>query len=153
MTQEKIDYPPLLPAGIHSHTLDSLKPLTVDKFPKSVRRRALFGTLGIYLEMLEATGFKGSAWIDGSFMCEKEEPEDIDLVLVFESEAIDNISESARPVLNGLFDTLTILSRFSLHVFQVRLEDLAGLDYWKKQFGTQRDEVTPKGLASIGVNL
>lgn len=153
MTQEKIDYPPLLPGGIHDYTLDSLKPLTVDKFPDSARRKGLFGTLGIYLEMLESTGFKGSAWIDGSFMCNKEEPDDIDLVLVFESESLDNISESARPVLNGLFDTLTIKTRFNLHVFQVRTDDERGVEYWKKFFGTQRDEVTPKGLASIGVNL
>ena len=153
MTQEKTDYPPLLPGGIHAFTLDSLRPITVDNFPNSVRRQGLFGALGIYLEMLEATGFKGSALIDGSFMCQKQEPDDIDLVLIYESEVIDNISEAARPVLNGLFDTLTILSRFKLHVFQVRVEDEAGLEYWKKQFGTQRDEVTPKGLASIGVNL
>ncbi|MBI6556540.1 hypothetical protein YA0850_29695 [Pseudomonas veronii] len=153
MTQEKIDYPPLLPGGIHDYTLDSLKPLAVDKFPDSARRKGLFGALGIYLEMLEATGFKGSAWIDGSFMCNKEEPEDIDLVLVYESESLDNISESARPVLNGLFDTLTIKTRFNLHVFQVRTDDERGVEYWKRFFGTQRDEVTPKGLASIGVNL
>ncbi|MGE6445076.1 DUF6932 family protein [Pseudomonas bubulae] len=153
MTDHKTDYPPLLPGGIHSYTLDALKQITVDQFPNSIRRRGLFGALGIYLEMLEATGFKGSAWIDGSFMCKKEEPDDIDLVLVFESDVIDRISEAARPVLNGLFDTLTVQSRFNLHVFQVRIEDEAGLSYWKKQFGTQRDEVTPKGLASIGVNL
>ena len=153
MTQEKIDYPPLLPGGIHDYTMDSLRPITVDKFPESVRRKALFGILGIYLEMLEATGFKGSALIDGSFMCQKEEPDDIDLVLIYESEVIDNISEAARPVLNGLFDTLTVKARFNLHVFQVPLEDSKGLEYWKKYFGTQRDEVTPKGLASIGVNL
>ncbi|MDO7911373.1 hypothetical protein Q6A49_12600 [Pseudomonas sp. 22-AL-CL-001] len=153
MNQVKIDYPPLLPGGIHEYTLDSLRPLTVDSFPNSVRRKGLFGTLGIYLELLEATGFKGCAWIDGSFMCQKEEPDDIDLVLVFESKAIDDISEAARPALNGLFDTLTVKSRFNLHVFQVPLEDSRGLEYWKKHFGTQRDEVTPKGLASIGVNL
>ncbi|WP_426248480.1 DUF6932 family protein [Pseudomonas sp. TWR3-1-1] len=153
MTQAKIDYPPLLPGGIHDYTLNALKLITVDKFPDSVRRQALFGVLGIYLDMLEATGFKGSAWIDGSFMCNKQEPDDIDLVLVYESETLDSISESARPVLNGLFDTLTVKARFNLHVFQVPVEDGLGLDYWKKHFGTQRDEVTPKGLASIGVNL
>ncbi|WP_019097755.1 DUF6932 family protein [Pseudomonas putida] len=153
MTQIKTDHPPLLPGGIHNHTLDSLRVLTVDGFPDSVRRQALFGTLGIYLEMLESTGFKGSAWIDGSFMCQKQEPDDIDLVLVYESEAIDRISESAKPVLNGLFDTLTVKARFNLHVFQVPTEDESGLEYWKTYFGTQRDGVTPKGLASIGVNL
>lgn len=103
--------------------------------------------------MLESTGYKGFAWIDGSFMCEKPEPEDIDLLLVFDSETIDAISESARPVLNSLFDTRTVKSRFNLHVFPVRGEDKDGLDYWTQKFGTQRDERTPKGLAALRINL
>lgn len=86
-------------------------------------------------------------------MCAKDEPDDIDMVLVFQSEAIDNLSESVRPVLNNLFDRVTIKNRFKLHIFPVRAEDQEGLAFWKQKFGTQRDEVTPKGLASIGVNL
>lgn len=153
MTQEKIDYPPLLGEGIHPFTLGDLEALTVDRFPGSTRRPGLFGSLRVYLEMLEATGFKGFAWIDGSFMCEKPEPEDIDLVLVYDSETIDTISESARPVLNGLFDTRTVKARFQLHVFPVRSEDKDGLGFWAQKFGTQRDERTPKGLAALRVNL
>ena len=153
MNPEKIDYPPLLPGGLHPHTLNSLKEITVDSFPESTRRKALFSALSVYLDLLEATGFKGSAWIDGSFMCAKDEPEDIDLVLVFKSAALDEISESARPVLDNLFDSVTVMSRFKLHVFQVAEENVRGVAYWQQQFGTQRDEVTPKGLASIGVNI
>ncbi|MEB0078045.1 hypothetical protein QN386_22380 [Pseudomonas sp. CCI3.2] len=153
MTQEKTDYPPLLPEGIHNFTLDSLKVLAVDGFPLSVRRPALFGALGVYLELLQAAGFKGLAWIDGSFMCEKLEPQDIDIVLIYESDVIDGLSESVRPVLNNLFDTVTIKNRFKLHVFPVPAEDQEGVRFWKQKFGTQRDETTPKGLASLGVNL
>jgi len=153
MNQEKIDYTPLLGEGIHPYTLEELKALTVDRFPESVRRPGLFGALRVYLEMLESTGFSGFAWLDGSFMCEKPEPDDIDILLVFDSETIDSISESAKPVLNGLFDTRTVKSRFKLHVFPVRLEDREGLDFWTQKFGTQRDERTPKGLASVRVNL
>ncbi|MCF7536188.1 DUF6932 family protein [Pseudomonas petrae] len=153
MTQEKLDYPPLLSEGIHSFTLESLRLLTVENFPNSMRRPALFGALGIYLELLQAAGYKGFAWIDGSFMCEKLEPEDIDIVLVYEAAAIDGLSDSVRPVLNNLFDTVTIKNRFKLHVFPVPAEDQDGVMFWKQKFGTQRDETTPKGLASLGVNL
>ena len=153
MNQEKIDYPPLLPGGLHPHTLESLRELTVDAFPESIRRRALFSALGVYLDMLGATGFKGTAWIDGSFMCAKDEPDDIDIVLVFKSSVLDEISESARPVLMNLFDSTMVMNRFRLHVFQVAEENSRGVAYWQQQFGTQRDEVTPKGLASIGVNI
>jgi len=107
MTQTKVDYPPLLGEGIHPLSLDDLQILTVDGFPDSVRRAGLFGALRLYLEMLESTGFKGFVWIDGSFMCAKNDPDDIDLVLVYDAETIDSISEAARPVLNGLFDKTT----------------------------------------------
>jgi hypothetical protein len=153
MNTEKVDYTPLLPEGIHPYTIDELKTLTVDRFPESVRRTGLFGSLRVYLEMLESTGFRGFVWVDGSFMCEKPEPEDVDLLLVFDSKTIDAISEAARPVLNGLFDTRTIKSRFKLHVFPVRGEDKEGLDFWTQKFGTQRDERTPKGLAALRINV
>lgn len=153
MTQTKVDYPPLLGEGIHPLSLDDLQILTVDGFPDSVRRAGLFGALRLYLEMLESTGFKGFVWIDGSFMCAKNDPDDIDLVLVYDAETIDSISEAARPVLNGLFDNRTVKARFRLDVFPVRSEDQEGLDYWMSTFGTQRDERTPKGLAALRINL
>lgn len=152
MNNIKTDYPPLLGEGIHPFSLDDLKTLTVDRFPKSVRRTGLFGALRVYLEMLESTGFKGYAWIDGSFMCDKGEPQDIDILLVYDSKTIDDVSESARPVLNGLFDNRTIKARFQLDVWPVRSEDAQGLSYWTKTFGTQRDECTPKGLAALSIN-
>ena len=153
MTDDKTDYPPLLDAGIHPFSIEQLRLLTVEGFPESTRRPALFGALTVYLDMLGSAGFAGTIWIDGSFMCKKQEPQDIDLVIVYESEAIDALSEAAKPVVNNLFDMDFVKARFKLHVFQVRTEDQEGIDFWFKKFGTQRDNRTPKGLAALRVNL
>lgn len=153
MDQPKTDFSPLLTArGLYPHSLDELRALTVDAFPESVRRRALFNTFTIYFELLQSCGLRGVIWVDGSFMCKKPEPQDIDLVVVYDSACVDALSESALEVLNGLLDTHHVKTRFGLHVFSVASEDDEALEYWSNQFGTQRDEVTPKGLAELRIN-
>ena len=153
MTDQKTDFPPLLPvAGIYAHTLVDLRTLTVDAFPESERRPALFGTLNIYLELLEAAGLRAVVWVDGSFMCAKLEPDDIDLVILFDASAVDALSGDALDVLNNLLNTSYVKSRFNLHVFPLASDDEPGAEFWLQKFGTQRDEITPKGLAELRVN-
>lgn len=152
MTDQKIDYPPLLPEGLHPFDLSGLKRLTVDGFPDSGRRPSLFSTLGVYLDLLTATGLKASIWVDGSFMCSKPEPDDIDLVVVFDPDCADALSEAARPVANALLNTHQVKARFGLHVFPADSSMTEDLAYWRRTFGTQRDEITPKGLAELRVN-
>lgn len=152
MIELKTDYPPLLPAGLHAFDLLSLKALTVDEFPNSKRRAALFNTLGVYLDLLGATGLRASIWVDGSFMCAKQEPDDIDLVVVYDPQSADALPESSLPVANTLLNTGLVKARFGLHVFPADASQAADLSYWRRTFGTQRDEVTPKGLAELKVN-
>lgn len=152
MNEQKIDYPPLLPAGLHAHTLETLQVLTVDQFPNSRRRAGLFTSLSVYLDLLAATGLKASIWVDGSFMCTKQLPEDIDLVVVWDGESPDTLSAPAIEQLNCLLNTNMMKARFGLHVFGVDGSLPSDMDFWRQKFGTQRDEVTPKGLAEIKVN-
>lgn len=152
MNPEKIDYPPLLDAGIHPLSVEELKQLTVDGFPSSKRRKVLFGGLTVYLELLENTGLKSTIWVDGSFMCAKNEPDDIDLVVVYDAESVDSLSESTLPVINNLLNRNFASARFGVDVFKVESDDQEGLNYWMRTFGTQRDERTPKGLAALRLN-
>lgn len=152
MIEQKTDYPPLLPAGLHAFDLLSLKALTVDEFPNSKRRPALFNTLGVYLDLLEATGLRASLWVDGSFMCAKAEPDDIDLVVVYDAASADSLSESTQELAHTLLNTNVVKARFGLHVFPAESTQTDYLAYWRRTFGTQRDEITPKGLAELRVN-
>lgn len=152
MSSEKIDYPPLLPIGVHRHTLVSLEALTVTAFPKSTRRKPLFDALDVYLSLLASLGLKGRAVIDGSFLTDKQEPDDIDLVLVANHAALSAVPAESKKQLAILTNTGFVKTRFNLHVFLVLDSNKEQLAYWLNFFGTQRDEITPKGLAELRID-
>lgn len=152
MSPEKTDFPPLLQGGFHPFTLPELHQLTVSEFPNSQRRPRLFSSLEIYLDLLAGTGLKADVWVDGSYMSSKAEPDDIDLVVCFDPGSARALSAEAQQQARTLLDTHTVSSRFNLHLFRIRNDDAAAVDYWSKLFGTMRDERTPKGMALLRIN-
>lgn len=152
MTPDKTDFPALLPGGLHPFTLQDLERLTVASFPDSQRRPRLFSALTIYLDLLKGTGLKAEVWIDGSYMSSKAEPDDIDLVVCFDPDSARALSAEAQQQARTLLDTRIVGSRFNLHLFRIRNDDAAAVDYWSKLFGTMRDERTPKGMALLRIN-
>ena len=153
MTPGKTDFPPLLIKGLHPLGISGIEALTVARFPESARRPMLFSNLQIYLDKLAATGIKARVWLDGSYLTEKPEPDDIDLVVVFERESVRTMTAEAQQMLGILLNMNMMDSRFRLHVFKAPSDRQADLDYWLGLFGTLRDEVTPKGIAELRVNL
>lgn len=85
-------------------------------------------------------------------MCAKPEPDDIDLVILFDAAAVDALPDGTLEVLNNLLNTNYVKSRFNLHAFPIASDDEQGVEFWLQKFGTQRDEITPKGLAELRVN-
>jgi len=79
MADLKQAFQPLLPPGRHVLSITELNSLTVLDFPKSVRRRMLFAELQKLVNFLGLANVVGEIWIDGSFLTEKLEPDDIDL--------------------------------------------------------------------------
>src|SRR5262245_14291635 len=77
--------PPLvdgvLPEGIHDCTLDEID-RAFGRFQKSDRRIRLMEKLVAYLAEARSVTFIKAILIDGSFVTAKEEPEDIDLIVV-----------------------------------------------------------------------
>ncbi len=71
------EYPPLLPPGLHHMSLRELRDRCVAAFPHSWSRRTIMELLEGVLARLEAAGGAGDLWIGGSFVTEKEEPDDV----------------------------------------------------------------------------
>src|SRR5688572_9933522 len=74
----------VLPAGIYIGTLDELR----ERFGKYKRNEAhpkLFSRLSAFLSDVERLGFVLAVIVDGSFVTAKQEPEDVDLILVVEA--------------------------------------------------------------------
>jgi hypothetical protein len=72
-------FQPLLAPGRHVMDISQLQSLAVTRFPNSARRPQMFSELQRLIADLNAISVTAELWIDGSFMTEKEEPDDIDL--------------------------------------------------------------------------
>ncbi len=75
----KLDYPPILPDGLHQKNLEEVQVLCVDAFPLSASRVRLMAGLRAMVDLLTTDGVSGNLWVDGSFLTKKLEPEDVDI--------------------------------------------------------------------------
>jgi len=77
----KLDQNGLLPVGTHDCSFEELR----ERFAglqSTRRRRDLAEALRRYLEEVRATGLAVAVIVDGSFVTDKEDPGDVDLILV-----------------------------------------------------------------------
>ncbi len=71
----------LLPEGIHECSIDQIEE-SFGRFTTSDRRPMLFSNLKIYWNELRKTNFIDHMIVNGSFVTDKKEPGDIDLIVV-----------------------------------------------------------------------
>lgn len=144
------EFTALLAPGIHRLSEADLEQLAVMAFPKSVRRQVLFAHLQLWLSALRATGATGYVWLDGSFMTEKPEPSDIDLVAFPSWAATLPVDVQGRVV--ALFDQAAVKAQYSLDVYLVnpgQANTVQMTSYWRGWFGFCRDGTTAKGIAEV----
>jgi len=141
---------PLYVPGIHTVTEPDLKIRAVDPFPGSIRRPLLFAGLTDWLEALRATGASGKCWLDGSFLTDKPEPNDIDLVVFPMFAAVPSPAVQTR--VQELFNQAAVKAKYRLDVYFVH-PNAANLvqmtSYWRGWFGFCRDGATAKGIAEV----
>jgi hypothetical protein len=71
----------VLPEGVHDGTIEEVDAL-FGRFQRTTRRIRLMEKLRAFLEEARRSGIVSAVVIDGSFVTAKEEPEDVDLVIV-----------------------------------------------------------------------
>jgi len=106
MAEPETDFAPLLPVGVHTLTVDQLRDLCVLPFPTSLRRRRLMSRLEEIVRKLETEQVKGCLWIDGSFLTEKINPNDVDVVLGVSSEFLDDATAGQQLLVSWVFSNL-----------------------------------------------
>jgi hypothetical protein len=94
-----VPIPPLdeegfLPPGLHEGTMDEVEERFA-RFQRTDQRIRLFEKLARYVREVRSTGMAVELVIDGSFVTAKDEPEDIDLVLVLKPD--HNWAAELRP--------------------------------------------------------
>jgi hypothetical protein len=157
MTEEKPEFPPLLPPGLRHMTREELRPICVDAFPDSLVRRRILESLFFVLDRLADGGITGEAWIDGSFLTTKPNPADVDVVFRIPGEQFDHGTAQQREAIDWVSKNLKDALLCDTFVFFVRTEDhplyaayQIRQDYWLRQFGTDRAK-QPKGIAVISL--
>jgi hypothetical protein len=146
----KQDFNPLLAAGYHPMTWSALEATCLVPFAGSVTRPTLTKQLEQFLEELRTMGLKGELWVDGSYVTDKPDPGDIDLVYVPDTVCLPAI-QSNHARIHQLFAMLGAKAIYNCHAFLVDPSDKHNLAYWRGLFGFCHDEKTPKGLIVIAL--
>jgi len=112
----KDEFPPLFPGGLHSVTMVDIRNICVNAFPDSLRRPQIMAGLdAIHLRLL-GLEISGEMWVDGSFTTQKQEPDDVDVVVYTAAEYFDKGTQEQQDFLNWLSDDKDkVKALFSCH--------------------------------------
>jgi hypothetical protein len=155
----KPEFRPLLPLGRHPHSVQELEALCVTAFPTSQTRRAIMDGLVQVVERLLADRIEGEIWVDGSFLTEKTDPEDVDIVLRCRGEWVERSNKAQQAailwVAGNLHDSHHCHS-FVLFEFDeghpMHVVSHYWYCYWMRQWGFSRgSEDRPQEMKGIAV--
>jgi hypothetical protein len=158
-TRHKPEFPPLLEPGLHDMSAGDLKTLVVDKFPLSKRRAQLWENLIVVVSRLRALNLPCKIWIDGSFLTEKIDPDDVDFVVDLPIDVLKSPDADQGVFLHQLAgrafhhkEKLHSFIMFSAPVHDVEYPASVELhEQWKRDFGFSYVKKEPKGIAILEV--
>ena len=153
---DKEEFPPLLEAGFHVMSLAELRSRCVTAFPLSKSRSQIMDGLEKFVGMLRSEGIVGDLWIDGSFVTQKLDPEDGDIVLCVEWSFYENGTDTQQAIVDLVavapFKSDYFCDAYLLWAYSEEDELRAWGEweraYWIRQFGFSRG-IDKKGMALI----
>lgn len=148
-----MEFDPIYPAGFHDISFDNLYEIFVTPFENGERRKYLTDRFRAYIEKFSELGLKAEIWLDGSYSTNKPEPGDMDILIVFDVNEVNNLPMEKRPLLQELFDRELSKIRYSIDVLLLPSNDINNRSYWRGWFGFSRNE-QPKGIPRLyyGIN-
>jgi hypothetical protein len=94
------EYPPILPIGLHRMTLEELREICVNCFPDSTTRKTIMVGLEEVAQRLASVGIDVEIWVNGSFLTQKRDPRDSDMVVRVPIETYENGTNEQKAVLD-----------------------------------------------------
>ncbi len=148
--------------GIHNPTFEEFADRFVLNFPESETRKDIYDGWCGYVQKLLNLGIKGTQWADGSYLTNKTNPNDLDIVNLIDGYLINSLPQDIKNFLkNVMLQEKPAKKEYKCHPFLVPLfpkskPDLYnftidGLNYWKRFFGTDRDG-NLKGIIEFEIN-
>lgn len=151
------EFDPLLTPGLHIFSLADLRHLCVDPFPHSATRSSIMTGLESVVAQVSIAGICADIWVNGSFLTQKENPSDSDIVVKVDATIIDNGTNEQKATLNWVGSNLKndyLCDSYLLPIYpdgdpQYVLNDYQ-IAYWLRQFGFSRG-VEYKGIAVVQI--
>ncbi len=160
MAVGKQDYPPLLPEGFHAYTLPEIYDFGVARFGLSETRKNICDGLARLSDILENGGVPCDVWVNGSFMTEKYDPEDADLLVRVDCQFLENASPDQHSVLEWINKFGPLEDGLLCHTFvdvvyppgtPIGETSKQQFGYWQSMFGLSRGN-NEKGIAVLKIN-
>ncbi|MDB5665255.1 hypothetical protein, partial [Cypionkella sp.] len=95
------DHQAIFGPGRHHLDLDTIRELLVSPF-KSTRRFDLYSALFALSKELNTCNVRCELWLDGSFITQKPEPDDIDLSIMVDANEFDILEENGKALLEKI---------------------------------------------------
>jgi len=140
----------VLEPGLHRCTVNEFYDTFVNKFSTSIRRKDIFNSLIDFLKRINDKYKIYEVWIDGSYVSEKVNPNDVDIVIFFEVDdyikifpewnvirKVFNIDAYCAAAVNDASKKMLGTKEFN-NIVNNR-------NYWRGQFGFDRED-KPKGI-------
>jgi len=132
-------------------SIQEIENIAVNCFTSSNRRPILMNCFKQFIICLKRTGVDCTLWVDGSFVTKKVEPDDIDIVVLFDPKAVDALSPIQQNTFAVLTNNANCKAKFYLDAYFINIEDTDNKAYWRGLFSFQRDEETPKGVIKMEI--
>ncbi len=137
-----------LPPGQHDATVDDVRAALVDPFVESHSRRAIFDWWTHLRDGLRELGGFDANWLAGSFVSDKSQPNDLDLITVLDGPTFDEMPPHRRQMVRAMVaghvteelwrcDNYPLLRYPDGDSGQVPSRAVARM--WTQHFGTDRD--------------
>ena len=143
-----------LPNGIINSSLQEFKDHFIINFKESSTRPVIFKGYLRYCDKLVSLNIATKQWINGSFITDKVNPNDIDFVTHIDALKVDENSEIQTKILEicnpvetkkeFLCDVYFILL-YPQHIPELYQHTINRINYWRKWFGHDR-KMNPKGI-------
>lgn len=147
----KEDFPPILRAGIHRMTVDTIRDTFVSPMPEASRRLQLFSNLDQWVARLRQLNVTATLWLDGSFVTRKPEPADLDYVL-WNPSFVGPITDEGKVELLAMTDRAKARAAFGIDLYVATPspnEQMNREAYWRGLFGFQHDGRSAKGFVEL----
>jgi hypothetical protein len=137
--------------------MEAVEQVCVTPFPLSTIRPTIFDGLMTFVQKLESAEVPGELWLDGSFLTEKINPKDVDVVLRVDGSVYNAGTPDQKEAIDWVIANQKLTLKCDSYVFfeyphgdPLHDEGRWWYSYWHKQWGFSR-EIDPKGIAVLSL--